>query len=138
MIVVIVLLSILNQIEINLVQNRKENCHHDNIPFNLRGNGILVFSVYASFIFGNISGQAPGSPSGRPPSGAVNSDPRAAPYPAPAPKGGGAPASTAPRCVGVLAEMFCCLITCKLMQILYGNHTLNKFFYRLNNKRFQA
>ena len=27
------------------VQNRKENCHHDYIPFNLKGNEILVFSV---------------------------------------------------------------------------------------------
>ena len=31
--------------EFHLVQNRKENCHHDHIPFNLKGNGILVFSV---------------------------------------------------------------------------------------------
>ena len=29
--------------EFNLVQNRKENFHHDHIPFNLKGNGILVF-----------------------------------------------------------------------------------------------
>ena len=28
-----VFLSILNQMEFNLVQNRKENCHHDHIPF---------------------------------------------------------------------------------------------------------
>ena len=34
MIIVTVFLSILNQIEFHLVQNRKENCHHDNIPFN--------------------------------------------------------------------------------------------------------
>ena len=27
-------------------ENRKENCHHDHIPFNLKGNGIIVFSVY--------------------------------------------------------------------------------------------
>ena len=26
-------------------ENRKDNCHHDHIPFNLNGNGILVFSV---------------------------------------------------------------------------------------------
>ena len=45
-IVVTVLLLILNQMEFHLVQNRKENCHHDHIPFNVRGNGILVFSVY--------------------------------------------------------------------------------------------
>ena len=32
-----------NQMEFHLVQNRKENCH---IPFNLKGNGNIVFSVY--------------------------------------------------------------------------------------------
>ena len=26
--------------------NRKENCHHDHIPFNAKGNRNLVFSVY--------------------------------------------------------------------------------------------
>ena len=46
MIVVTVFLSILNQIEFYLVQNQNENYHHDDIPFNLKGNGILVFSVY--------------------------------------------------------------------------------------------
>ena len=25
--------------------NQKENCHHDLIPFNVKGNGIRVFSV---------------------------------------------------------------------------------------------
>ena len=30
-------LSILNQMELNLVQNRKENCHNDHIPFNVKG-----------------------------------------------------------------------------------------------------
>ena len=43
-----VFLSILNQMEIHLVQNRKQNCHHDQIQFNLKGNRILVFSVHAS------------------------------------------------------------------------------------------
>ena len=43
MIVVTVLLSILNQMEFNLVQIRKENCRHDHIPFNLKGNGNPVF-----------------------------------------------------------------------------------------------
>ena len=38
-------LDFLNQIEFHLVQNRKENCHHDQIPFNLKGNGNIVFSV---------------------------------------------------------------------------------------------
>ena len=45
MIVVTIFLSILNQIEFNLVQNRKENCHHDHIPFDVKGNRIRVFSV---------------------------------------------------------------------------------------------
>jgi len=47
MIMVRVFLSILNQMEFHLVQNRKENCHYDHIPFNVKGNGILVFSVHA-------------------------------------------------------------------------------------------
>ena len=46
MIVVTVLLSILNQMELHQVQNRKENCHHDHIPFNLKGNGNIVYSEY--------------------------------------------------------------------------------------------
>ena len=41
-------LSILNQMVFHLVQNRNENCHHDHIPFNLKGNRIRVFSVHAS------------------------------------------------------------------------------------------
>ena len=40
-------LSILNQMESHLVQNRKKNCRHDHIPFNLEGNGNIVFSVYS-------------------------------------------------------------------------------------------
>ena len=28
-----------------LVQNRKENCHHDHIPFNVKGDENTVFSV---------------------------------------------------------------------------------------------
>ena len=35
----------LNQMKIHLVQNGKENCLHDHIPFNLKGNVIRVFSV---------------------------------------------------------------------------------------------
>ena len=31
--------------EYHLVQNQKENCHHDHIPFNMKGNGNIVFSV---------------------------------------------------------------------------------------------
>ena len=46
MVVVTVFLSILTQMEFHLVQNRKENCHHDHIPFNLKGNRNIVFSVY--------------------------------------------------------------------------------------------
>ena len=38
-------LSILYQMEVCLVQIRKENCHHDHIPFNVKGNGNIVFSV---------------------------------------------------------------------------------------------
>ena len=38
-------LSIFNQMELYLVKNRKENCHHDHIPFNLKGNGNIIFSV---------------------------------------------------------------------------------------------
>ena len=45
MIVGTVFLSILKQMKIHLILNRKENCPHDHIPFNLKGNGILVSSV---------------------------------------------------------------------------------------------
>ena len=45
MIVVTVFLSILNHMKIHLVQNRKDNCHNDHIPFNLKGNRILFLSV---------------------------------------------------------------------------------------------
>ena len=45
--------SILNHMEIHLVQNRKENCHHDHIPFNVKGKGNTVFSVPKSLqLFG--------------------------------------------------------------------------------------
>ena len=40
-------LLILNQIEFDLVQNRRENRHHDHIPFNLNGSINLCFWVYA-------------------------------------------------------------------------------------------
>ena len=43
-----VFFSILNQMEINLVQNWNENCHHDHIPFNFKVKGNLVFWVYGS------------------------------------------------------------------------------------------
>ena len=42
MIVVTVFLSILNQMEFHSVQNRKENCHHDHIKFNLKEKGIIL------------------------------------------------------------------------------------------------
>ena len=45
MIVVTVFLSILSQMEVYLVQNWKENCHHDHIPFNVNRIGNIVFSV---------------------------------------------------------------------------------------------
>ena len=40
-----------DQMEIHLVQNRKENCDHDHITFNVKGNGNIVFSVYVVFIY---------------------------------------------------------------------------------------
>ena len=46
MILVTVFLSILNQMEIYLIQNRIENCHHDHIPFNMKEKGNIVFSEY--------------------------------------------------------------------------------------------
>ena len=42
MIVVTIFLSILSQLNFRLIQNRKENCHHDDIPSNLEGNGNVV------------------------------------------------------------------------------------------------
>ena len=53
MIVVTVSISFLNEMEIHLVQNRKENCHNDHMPFNLKRNGILVFSAYSSVFMPN-------------------------------------------------------------------------------------
>ena len=47
MIVVTDFLSILNQMEFHLVENQNENCYHDYIPFNVRGDENKVFSVYA-------------------------------------------------------------------------------------------
>ena len=46
MIMVTVFYSILNQMEFYFVKNRKENCHHDHITFNVKGNRNIVFSVY--------------------------------------------------------------------------------------------
>ena len=45
MIMVTVFLSLLNQMEVHLVQNRKENCYYDHIPFNVIGIGSIIFSV---------------------------------------------------------------------------------------------
>ena len=45
MIVVTVFHSILNQMEFHLVQNLKENRHHDHISFNVKGIGSIVFSL---------------------------------------------------------------------------------------------
>ena len=46
----------LNQMQFHLIQitvvipfgseNRRENCHHDHISFNVKGNRNIVFSVY--------------------------------------------------------------------------------------------
>ena len=47
-IVVTIFLPILNQMEFHLVQNRKENCHHDHIPLNVKGIVCVVFSVHAA------------------------------------------------------------------------------------------
>ena len=56
MIVVAVFNLILNQMEIHLVQNRKENNHHDHIPFNVKGNGNLIFSVCSVSSVGCVFG----------------------------------------------------------------------------------
>ena len=45
MTVVIVFLSILNQMEFHLVPNRKENCDHDHIAFNLKEKEDKDFSA---------------------------------------------------------------------------------------------
>ena len=37
--------------EFHLDQNQKENCHHDYILFNVKGNGNIVFSVYRHTFF---------------------------------------------------------------------------------------
>ena len=50
MIVVTVFFSILSQMEFQLVQYRKESCHHDHIPFNLKGNENIVFSVCMAYM----------------------------------------------------------------------------------------
>ena len=43
-----VFLSILNQMEFHLAQNRKETRHHDHIPFNVKGNENVVFPVFCA------------------------------------------------------------------------------------------
>ena len=47
--------SNLNQMEFHLVQNRKENCHDNHIPFNVKRNGNIVhlFSVCTPGRYGN-------------------------------------------------------------------------------------
>ena len=50
-----VFLSILNQMRLPFgSENRKENCHHDHIPFNLKRIGYIVFSVQVAVIIGNF------------------------------------------------------------------------------------
>ena len=51
MIAVTVFISILNQMEFHLVKDRMENCHHDHIPFNVKGIGDIVFSVYTTGMY---------------------------------------------------------------------------------------
>ena len=52
MIVVTIFLSILNTNRIPFgPENRKENCHHDHIPFNVNGNRNIVFSVFTPIKF---------------------------------------------------------------------------------------
>ena len=43
-------------------ENRKENCHHDHIPFNVEGNVIIIFSVCArgTDLFPMVSLRDPG------------------------------------------------------------------------------
>ena len=43
----------------HFVQNRKEHCHHDHIPFNVKGNGNIVFSVHGSDLAQQLEGVAP-------------------------------------------------------------------------------
>ena len=54
MIVVTVFLPILNQMLFHLVQNLKENCHHDHILFNVKGKGNIVFSMHAYQYLGSF------------------------------------------------------------------------------------
>ena len=42
-IVVTVFLLTMNQTEVRLIHNQKENCRHDHLPFNCKGNGNLFF-----------------------------------------------------------------------------------------------
>ena len=42
---IVVTVFLLNQLEFPLVQYQKENCYYDHIPFNVKGNGNIVFSV---------------------------------------------------------------------------------------------
>ena len=39
--------------EFHLVHNRKENFHHDHIPFNVKGIGNTVFSVNLFRLYGH-------------------------------------------------------------------------------------
>merc|ERR1719154_956877 len=57
-----VFLLIVNQMDIHLVQNRRENCHHDHISFNVKGNRIRVFSVCVVLKAHDIWGAIEGPP----------------------------------------------------------------------------
>ena len=50
--------SFFNQMEFYLAQNRKETGHHDHIPFNLKANGMQVFSVNLSRINGRLNNRS--------------------------------------------------------------------------------
>ena len=52
--------SILNQMKFHLGQNRKDNCHHDHIPFNVKGNENIVFSVQRPLTQITVDGIAAG------------------------------------------------------------------------------
>ena len=49
MVVVTVFLSILNRMKFHSDQNRKKICHHDHIPFNVKGNVNIVSSGYLQY-----------------------------------------------------------------------------------------
>ena len=55
MVVVTVFLSILNQMEFQLVQYQEENCHHDRIPVDLKGSRNLSIWVYTDMVLSVVT-----------------------------------------------------------------------------------